>query len=149
MSDRPTPETDALDCELHTPRVLQDRYSEMRDHAQKLERERDEALMDRARGETATMTINHYERNLRERNKLRQWKKEMLLIESQWDEQIVGRLLGLQLGDYIKPNIEPKLRQLIRERDEARDKYDTLATEHMLVVNKLCKERDDALKGNQ
>ena len=41
MSD--TPETDALDCELHTPRVLQDRYSEMRDHAQKLERERDEA----------------------------------------------------------------------------------------------------------
>jgi hypothetical protein len=43
MSDRPTPETDALDCELHTPRVLQDRYSEMRDHAQKLERERDEA----------------------------------------------------------------------------------------------------------
>ena len=38
-----TPETDALDCELHAPRVLQDRYSEMRDHAQKLERERDEA----------------------------------------------------------------------------------------------------------
>jgi len=43
MSERPTPETDALDCELHTPRVLQDRYSEMRDHAQKLEQERDEA----------------------------------------------------------------------------------------------------------
>jgi hypothetical protein len=39
-----TPETDALDRELHTPSVLQDRYSEMRDHAQKLERERDEAL---------------------------------------------------------------------------------------------------------
>jgi len=43
MSDRPTPETDALDCELHNPRVMQDRYSEMRDHAQQLERERDEA----------------------------------------------------------------------------------------------------------
>jgi hypothetical protein len=41
MSD--TPETDALDCELHNPRVLQDRYSEMMEHAQKLERERDEA----------------------------------------------------------------------------------------------------------
>lgn len=39
-----TPETDALDRELHTPSVLQDRYSEMRDYAQKLERERDEAL---------------------------------------------------------------------------------------------------------
>jgi hypothetical protein len=41
MSD--TPETDALDCALHNPCVLQDRYSEMRDHAQQLERERDEA----------------------------------------------------------------------------------------------------------
>lgn len=38
---------------------------------------------------------------------------------------------------------------LMLQRDELRDKYDTLATEHMLVVNKLCKERDDALKGNQ
>jgi len=35
-------------------------------------------------------------------------------------------------------------RKLERERDEARNKYDNLATEHMLVVNKLCKERDDA-----
>ena len=35
-------------------------------------------------------------------------------------------------------------RKLERERNEARDKYDTLATEHMLVVNKLCKERDHA-----
>ena len=30
------------------------------------------------------------------------------------------------------------------ERDEAREKYDALATEHMLAVNKLCKERDEA-----
>lgn len=37
-----SPETDALDHELHSPCVLQDRYSEMRDHARKLERERDE-----------------------------------------------------------------------------------------------------------
>jgi hypothetical protein len=46
MSD--TPETDALDCELHNPRVLSDRYSEMMEHAQKLERERDEARIDAA-----------------------------------------------------------------------------------------------------
>jgi hypothetical protein len=44
MSD--TPETDALDCELHNPRVLSDRYSGMMEHAQKLERERDEARED-------------------------------------------------------------------------------------------------------
>ena len=35
-------------------------------------------------------------------------------------------------------------RQLERERNKARKKYDNLATEHMLVVNKLCQERDDA-----
>ena len=34
--------------------------------------------------------------------------------------------------------------QLERERDEAREKYATEATEHMLAVNKLCGERDEA-----
>jgi hypothetical protein len=33
---------------------------------------------------------------------------------------------------------------LKQERDEAREKYDNLATEHMLAVNKLCNERDEA-----
>jgi hypothetical protein len=31
-----------------------------------------------------------------------------------------------------------------QERDEAIEKYDNLATEHMLVVNKICEERDEA-----
>jgi hypothetical protein len=34
--------------------------------------ERDEALMDRANGDIATMTINHYERILRERDEAKQ-----------------------------------------------------------------------------
>ena len=29
-------------------------------------------------------------------------------------------------------------------RDEIQEKYDNLATEHMLAVNKLCEERDEA-----
>jgi hypothetical protein len=37
-----------------------------------------------------------------------------------------------------------EIEQLKRERDEAREKYDTLAVENMLEVNKLCKERDEA-----
>jgi alkanesulfonate monooxygenase SsuD/methylene tetrahydromethanopterin reductase-like flavin-dependent oxidoreductase (luciferase family) len=37
-------------------------------------------------------------------------------------------------------------RKLERERDEAREKYDDLATEHMLAVNKICNERDEAQK---
>jgi hypothetical protein len=33
---------------------------------------------------------------------------------------------------------------LKQERDEARQQYDDLATEHVLAVNKLCNERDEA-----
>jgi hypothetical protein len=39
-----------------------------------------------------------------------------------------------------------RTRRLERERDEAREKYDMEATEHMLAVNKLCNDRDKALK---
>ena len=34
--------------------------------------------------------------------------------------------------------------RLEKERDEAREKYATEATEHMLAINKICNERDDA-----
>lgn len=46
-----------------------------------------------------------------------------------------ARLLGMSSEREAK---------LISERDEARKKYDNLATEHMLAVNKLCNERDEA-----
>lgn len=42
------------------------------------------------------------------------------------------------------PDIFAHARQLERERDEAREKYDELATDHMLDVNKLCNERREA-----
>ena len=47
-----------------------------------------------------------------------------------------ARLLGMSSEREAK---------LISELDEARKKYDNLATEHMLVVNKLCNERDEAI----
>jgi hypothetical protein len=43
-----------------------------------------------------------------------------------------------------KINIFDEMARLERERDEAREKYDTLAVENMLEVNKLCNERDEA-----
>ena len=45
-------------------------------------------------------------------------------------------------GNHVVPTEWAK--QLERERDEAREKYANLATEHMLAVNKLCNERDEA-----
>ena len=82
----PTPETDNLARGNHVVPT---------EWAEQLERERDEALIDRANGDIATMTINHYER-------------------------------------------------LLRERDEAREKYTALATQNMLAVNRLAEERDEA-----
>lgn len=35
-------------------------------------------------------------------------------------------------------------RKLERERDEAREQYDDLATEHVLAINRICNERDEA-----
>ena len=93
--------------------------------------ERDEALMDRANGDIATMTTNHYERLLRERDEARE------RIERQKLE--INRLNGATNHAGGTP-----LKIALRERDEARDKYDALATEHMLAVNKLCEERDEA-----
>lgn len=99
---RPTPETDALDCELHTPRVLQDRYSEMRDHAQKLERERNEA-------------------------------REKLDEEMKWHHRTHTELVQTQC----------KILDMQMGRDEIQEKYDNLATEHMLAVNRLAEERNE------
>lgn len=49
---------------------------------------------------------------------------------------------NLARGNHVVPTEWAE--QLERERDEARAKFDTLAVENMLEVNKLCKERDEA-----
>jgi hypothetical protein len=51
----------------------------------------------------------------------------------------------LQQGEEARALVE-LLNRLEQERDEAREKYDMEATEHMLAVNKLCNDRDKALK---
>jgi len=49
-------------------------------------------------------------------------------------------------GEYAPSHAEyyARLQDLERERDEAREKFDTEATEHMLAINKICGERDEA-----
>jgi hypothetical protein len=50
----------------------------------------------------------------------------------------------IELADGLKCVLLEDYKKLEQERDEAREKYDTLAVENMLEVNKLCKERDEA-----
>jgi chromosome segregation ATPase len=44
------------------------------------------------------------------------------------------------------PDIFAHCRKLEQERDEAREKYDLEAVEHMLAINKICNERDEAIE---
>jgi geranylgeranyl pyrophosphate synthase len=48
----------------------------------------------------------------------------------------------LARGNHVVPTEWAE--QLERERDGAREKYDNEATEHMLAINKICNERDEA-----
>ena len=46
------------------------------------------------------------------------WKKEQLAVEREWDAQAVGNLLGIGWGQSIRKNIQPRIENLIFERDE-------------------------------
>ena len=76
--------------------------------ARRLERERDEALMDRANGDIATMTRNHYERILRERDEA--------IKKIQRQAERICQLEGATNHAGGTP-----LSLALRERDEARE----------------------------
>ena len=82
--------------------------------AEQLERERDEARQD-----------------------LEHWKVEWEIVEA----RLCGWKHPRDNGIIFEHEFIPVLR---KELDEAREKYATEATEHMLAVNKLCGERDEA-----
>jgi hypothetical protein len=85
MSD--TPETNSRAWSDHNEGILHEVVES--NFARKLERERDEALMDRANGDIATMTINHYERILRDRDEAREqvnhYRDKLDLLPIKWD----------------------------------------------------------------
>jgi len=56
---------------------------------------------------------------------LARWKEEQMQVESEWDPQIIGELLGLRIGDSIRKDIEPKIRELKRELAQATEALET------------------------
>ena len=58
-------------------------------------------------------------------------------------DAVLARLVKNRAGNSCDAVVIHHARKLERERDEAREQYDALATEHMLVVNKLCNERNE------
>ena len=103
------------------------------DFARRLERERNEALMDRDDGDMAIMTRNHYERILKERNEaIRQFEnlkassihtchdqcqRPMCVLRRERDKWEETARLYCQNSDYHREMRE----KAERERDEARE----------------------------
>ena len=52
-----------------------------------------------------------------ERDELRRWKDEALAVEASWDCQAVGKLIGVPLGQNIRPCIEPAIRRYQQDID--------------------------------
>lgn len=83
----------------------------------------------------------------RERDELAAWKKEALLVESRWDCQKVAKLLGISLGEDIRPNIEPKIRALLDARAQVEAKLNDALVElrqtRENLYHDLDRDRDD------
>jgi len=101
MSERPTPETDTLDRELHNPKVLSDRYSIMRDHSNNLERQRNN-LQDQR-----DFAIGEIQRLRKERDEARKDVRKLQDIKQKHEHE---ELVAAQENDRLKI-----------ERDEARE----------------------------
>lgn len=68
-------------------------------------------------------------------------KSENAKLKSERDE---ARKESLEQARLLGISGERECR-LIAERDEAKKKYDIEATEHMLNINKICNQRDEAM----
>ena len=49
----------------------------------------------------------------REAVELRAWKDSAQRVESEWDAQAVGKLLGVPLGESIRANIQPRITAML------------------------------------
>jgi hypothetical protein len=115
MSEQTTPETDGAEI-IFSP--LEGDAWVPASISRKLERERDEAQ--------------------KKLSSIHRW------IERNHADGFIDSLTYLQNLERVTDCWYDRLDKIERERDEAQEKYDNLATEHMLVVNKLCNERDEA-----
>ena len=80
--------------------------------------ERDEALMDRANGDIATMTINHYERILQERDEVREAFKivynervQMELERNEWKNKAYSHATDYTLMEAKCFRLEQQLKE--------------------------------------
>ena len=151
MSDTPETQKAVLDSDGQWSFVL-------KDCCERLERERDEArnelcdirlnLGEDAEGYTLThaVCVLQNERNEAMEDSLEQAR--LLGMGSEREAKLISERdearTDLEFRRGLYKVQEQCLETARRERDEAREKYATEATEHMLAINKVCNERDEA-----
>ena len=137
---RETPETDAAveNTTLHDrnhPRI----DWVPADFARTLERERDEA-----REAAHSFRSSYYAKSgINKGGCAFPWEGDEAREQN---DKIQTELKMWRDGNILHEVHRNELEKVEQERDEAREKYATEATEHMLAVNKLCGERDEALE---
>jgi len=52
---------------------------------------------------------------------LKNWKKEVIAVENEWDEQLIGKALNIQLGNSIRAYILPKINELQANNNDLRE----------------------------
>jgi len=119
-------------------------------------KERDEALIDRTNGDIATMTINHYERILRERDEVKEkyrwavihWQIGSAKMERERDE---AREALKHIEEYgteeinAAVDLRQKLASALVEREEWKNKAYSHATDYTLMEAK-CFRLEQQLK---
>jgi hypothetical protein len=112
--------------------------------AEQLERERDEAREVASGLSIQEERVNEAQKEL---SSIHRW------IDKNHADGFIDSLTYFQNLERVTNNwydrldrLEVDAKRFVRERDEVKAKYDILAVENMLEVNKLCKERDEAME---
>jgi DNA repair exonuclease SbcCD ATPase subunit len=72
-----------------------------------------------------------------ERDELKRWKAEQLAVESTWDAQVVGKLIGCKWGEGIREKIEPFIKDTIAERDRLKAELAECKSERTKRIKQL------------
>jgi hypothetical protein len=87
-----------------------------------------------AEKETALTSVNTLNQHLydviaAEQDRVKElegWKEEALLVEREWNPQVIGNLLGMLPGSSIRKEIEPKIRLLLQDNAALRAEVERL-----------------------
>lgn len=96
-------------AEAYAAKVLEDKERDIEGILDDTQSLANELLRSKSQIAELQAEIEDKEREIAE---LKNWKKEVIAVENEWDEQLIGKALNIQLGNSIRANILPKINEL-------------------------------------